>query len=413
MITGHGHLPQLMLKLLDYTACIVLAALAFEACVTVLEFVCPKTSFRYVPQMLVLIVVMLLYIFSMWVAYWWRNHELPLVTFIGCASHYVAFVGICAGCWIQHEFAMHFEAKHRLWASFLCCVVYLVSIICLFGVSHWFWLSRVKHSLFQAVVDGMEADVIGFVTSWALTNTVLLSVSENAAENLFMLDGSSVEIEKWQGWCWLLWVAFLSTLAILSLGTLSRLVQSSHCPRRRKVAHVVRTCLVMTTAWGWLIVGRWLFHTKVLPDHDPMAVYTSFAVACNSLALFMVVCIGILAPSSLQIVSFRHAAFAGIHGASMLVALAWEGALAQALNTLNAGPVIASPVWWSLAAKAALAVLLPGAVLPFYVSRIKPLVLTAEEEQLRFLSPESSDASLMGKLGWPGWPEQVTAAAAH
>merc|ERR1719433_2660587 len=257
----------------------------------------------------------------------------------------------------------------------------------------------------------MEANVIGFITSWALTNTVLLSVSENASNNLFLPDGSSIKIEKWQGCCLLLWVAFLSTLALLSLGNLSRLVQISHCPRRQKVAHVVRTCLVMTTAWGWLIVGRWLFHMKILPDHDPMSVYTSFAVACTSLALFMVACIGILTPSSLHIVSFRHAAFAAIHGASLLVALAWEGALAHALNTLNAGSIVASPVlWWNLAAKVALAVLLPGVVLPLYSARIKPMVLTAEEEQLRFLSPESSDESLVAKLGWRGWSEEAAAA---
>jgi len=191
---------------------------------------------------------------------------------------------------------------------------------------------------------------------------------------------------------------------------LSRLVQISYCPWQRKVANVVRTCLVMTAAWGWLTVGRWFFFTEFLPDHDPMAVYTSFAVTCTSLALFMVVCIGIRAPSSLHNCSFRHAAFAGIHGASLLVALAWEGALTHALNTLTAGPVVTSHVsWLSLAAKAALAVLLPGVVLPFYASRIKPMVLTAEEEQLRFLSPESSNENLLGKMSWPGWPGQAPA----
>jgi len=412
LMAGPGHLPQLMFKLLDYTACIFLAALGFEMFSTALEFASTKTSYTYAPQILVMAVVVLLYILSMSVAYWWRNRELPLVTFTSCASHYVAFVGVCAGGWIQHKTAMHFEAKHRFWASLLCCWVCLVCIICLCRICNWFWSSRVKHNLFQEVVDDMEADVIGFITSWALTNTVVLSLSGDAAENRFLLDGSNVTLEKWQGWGLLIWAAFFSTLAILSLMSLSRFVQVSPCLWRRKVAHVVRTCLVMTAAWAWLIVGRWLFHTKFLQEHDPMTVCTGFAVVCTSLALFMVACFGVLAPSRLHSCSFRHAAFAGIHGASLLVALAWEGALAHALNTLTAGPVVASPVsWWSLAVKVTLALLLPSMVLPVYAVHIKPAVLKAEEEQLRFLSPESSSESLIGKLRWPGWPEQATAAA--
>jgi len=74
----------------------------------------------------------------------------------------------------------------------------------------------------------------------------------------------------------------------------------------------------------------------------------------------------------------RQAIFISINGASLVAAFAWEKSLAHAINVIAIKYEVG---WGGLVPKTLLALLIPVAVLPVYLTYIKPIVIKVEEER--------------------------------
>mmetsp|Transcript_97888 Transcript_97888/g.188948 ORF Transcript_97888/g.188948 Transcript_97888/m.188948 type:complete len:532 (-) Transcript_97888:56-1651(-) len=422
MVMSPGPLSQLVLKLIDCTTSIFLAVLWFEAVNTVLSYPSVKKLFPCAQEVLATVLLIFFYTVVMWLTYRFRDHEIGLVVFAGSGAHFVAFAAMKANGETQYEVVKQFGESHGPWIAIVCCFFCFGCLLGLFRLAHVLWFDKQHHDKLHHVVEEMELDILGLAGSWAITLVVLQIISgkyhpkkpyflqvdfpfaTSAVSNpaptelwaggvnhthvdlignnhthsglaMMEMGGSPVPkgYKEWHSWFMLFWALGLTIIAVFSIEYLGRVMRDAS-PTKRRAVHVARMCLVMTIAWGYLLWGEWLVYDKFFAGHDPMVKYLAFAIICTVLSLVM---IAILAQLDGSIPTVRQAIFISINGASLVAAFAWEKSLAHAINVIANKYKVG---WGGLVPKTLLAFLIPLAVLPLYVTYIKPIVMEADAD---------------------------------
>jgi len=421
MVMSPGQLSHLVLKLIDCTTSIFLAVLWFEAVNTFLSYPSVKKLFPSAQEVLALLLLLFFYIVVMGLTYIFRDREIGLVAFAGCGAHFVAFAAMKANGETQYEVVKQFGESHGIWIAIVCCFLCFGCLLGLFRLAHLFWFDKIHHHKLHHVVEEMHLDIVGLAGSWAITLVVLQSISgkyhpkkpyflqldlpfatsalsstastelwavnrthkdfagnSHIHHGLTMMDmvGSPVPqgYKDWHSWFMLFWALSLTIIAVFSIEHLGRVMRDAS-PAKRRAVYVARICLVMTIAWGYLLWGEWLVYNKFFYGHDPMVKYLAFAIICTVLSLLMIT---VLARLDGTRATVRQAIFISINGASLVAAFAWEKSLAHAINVIAIKYEVG---WGGLVPKTLLALLIPVAVLPVYVTYIKPIVIEVEEER--------------------------------
>jgi len=229
--------------------------------------------------------------------------------------------------------------------------------------------------------------------------------SGHTHNSLAMLDMVGTPVPKgykgWHSWFMLGWAVSLTVIAVFSIEHLGRVMKDAS-PWKRRAVYVTRMCLVMTIAWGYLLWGEWLVYDQFFYGHDPMVKYLAFAVICTVLSLILIT---VLAQLDGKKATVRQAIFVSINGASLVAAFAWEKSLAHAINVIAVKYEVG---WGGLVPKTILALFLPFAVLPAYVTYIKPAVIEVEEERQQskrdsiFTPPALSGSRATTSIKTPG-----------
>lgn len=398
MAMAPGPMSELVLKLVDTSISIFLAVLWFSAFSALLGTRRVHDMFPYAEEVFALLQVVALYVIMMVVAYFWRDKEMRLVTFAGCGAHYVAFAGIRAIGETQNEAAKAVANNYGHWMAFLACVVGIAILICVFRITHVCWVHRVGHDKLREVVDDIELDIIGLIGSFAVTQALrhALTGQYPQLKHLFFQQplGGAVHHQQplaeqpgllvgfhavrgnpdgknsWQKWFLLGWSVLLTVIAACSLTYLNRVSESaSRCVS--KTIHIAKVVLVMCIAWGYLLWGEWTFNEAFL-DGDPMfgEICFSSLATLTSLAL-----ITVLARLNVKLPAVRQTTTISITGASLVAAWSWEHCFDHALDVIGKKYQVG---YDGMVPKAVLAFFIPLAVLPVYVTYIKPRVMEAE-----------------------------------
>mmetsp|Transcript_17919 Transcript_17919/g.56465 ORF Transcript_17919/g.56465 Transcript_17919/m.56465 type:complete len:510 (+) Transcript_17919:88-1617(+) len=391
MALSGGTMSFLTLKLVDTTISIFLALLWFSAFSTLLNSRQVHALFAYAEEVFALLQVMMLYVIVSYIAYLWRDKDVRLMTLGSCGGHYVAFAGIRAAGETQFE-------SSKAVARFI-------------GEDYGHWASIVVCALGFLVIEEMELDILGLTGSFAVTQAVrhvltgsypprghlllqLFGRPEQAPlalaaggprtvqrfEGLGRSAGPQADSghEAWQRWCMLGWAMGLTILAAFWLMYLSEHGEFTG-KIARKCSHVMRVLLIMCIAWGYLLWGEWVFVETFFEGHS-ITGQMSFAVIATlcSLVLIMVV-----AGVDLRRRSARHFTCIGVMGASLVAAWSWEHIFDAALDTIAERYQVG---FGGLVPKVTLALVIPAAVLPVYVTFIKPKIM--EESEAGNWAPE-------------------------
>lgn len=409
MVMSPGQLSHLVLKLIDCTTSIFLAVLWFEAVNTFLSYPSVKKLFPCAQEVLTFLLLIIFYAVVMWLTYRFRNDDISLLCFAGCGAHFVAFAAMKANGETQYEVVNQFGEKHGIWIAVVCCFLCFGCLFGLFRLAHVVCFDKMHHDKLHHVVEEMHLDIVGLAGSWAITLVVLqiisgkyhpkkpyflqldlpftssstaqpeidLTGSNYTYDGLHMMDMGGMPAPKgykgWHSWFMLFWALSLTIIAVFSIEYLGRVMRDAS-PMKRRAVYITRMCLVMTIAWGYLLWGEWLVYDKFFYKHDPMVKYLAFAIICTVLSLVMIT---ILAQLDGKKATVRQAIFISINGASLVAAFAWEKSLAHAINVIAIKYEVG---WGGLIPKTILALLIPVAVLPVYVTYIKPMVIEVEDQ---------------------------------
>mmetsp|Transcript_29833 Transcript_29833/g.80765 ORF Transcript_29833/g.80765 Transcript_29833/m.80765 type:complete len:559 (-) Transcript_29833:120-1796(-) len=414
MAMTEGTVSFLVLKLVDTTISIFLALLWFSAFSTILQSDYVHSLFPYAEEVFAITQVFVLYAMVMLIAYLWRDKDVRLMTLSSCGAHYVAFAGIRATGETQFESSKYVGKDYGHWASIVVCALGFACLGLVFRVFHLLFLRRVGHSKLDEVVEEMELDIVGLTGSFAVTQVVrqaitgsypptahlllflgsesasrwpsLWPASATASASLlpgqkgppaldFLAEASSPGMQKhelWQRNCMLIWAVCLTLLAAVWLMYLSEHGDfTGHFVR--KCSHVMRVLLIMCIAWGYLLWGQWAFNENFFEGH-PIIGQMCFAVVATFCSLLFIV---VVATLDLKRHSARHFACIGVMGASLVAAWSWEHVFDGSLNIISERYEVG---FGGLVPKATLALVIPAAVLPVYVTYIKPKIMEAQVE---------------------------------
>lgn len=133
-----GQVRDLTFQAIDMSTSIFLAVLWFSATDDVLASPMFNDAFPYAEEVFASLQVILLYVIAMVVAYAFRDNKYYLLTFSGCAAHYVAFAGIKATGEAQHMFGktVAYDGTEMYASLGFCIIVFgvfsIMSLICFF-----------------------------------------------------------------------------------------------------------------------------------------------------------------------------------------------------------------------------------------------------------------------------------------
>lgn len=390
MALSEGTMSFLVLRLVDTTISIFLALLWFNTFSVIVHHEVVHALFPYAEEVFAVAQVVILYAVVLVVAYVWRDKDVRLMTLGSCGAHYVAFAGISATSKTQWEsteaVTTLFGREVAPWASFLVCILGLAGFGLVFRVLHVLWTGKVSHDKLHEVVEEMELDIIGLTGSFAITQTLRHALTGNyPGGHLFLFELRSEAARLWTDlanpdghmthtkWQRLMVLLYSVTLTMVAVGWLLALSEygESTNPLRRKCSHVTRALLIMCIAWGYLLWGEWTFIEGYFAGHSIIG-QMAFAALATFCSLFLIICISGI---TLQKRSARHFAAVGIMGASLVAAWSWEHVFGESLDLLGRKYQVG---YGGLVPKAVLSFVIPAAVLPVYVTYIKPKLLEVE-----------------------------------
>mmetsp|Transcript_2044 Transcript_2044/g.6196 ORF Transcript_2044/g.6196 Transcript_2044/m.6196 type:complete len:291 (-) Transcript_2044:9-881(-) len=185
-------------------------------------------------------------------------------------------------------------------------------------------------------------------------------------------------VPAWQGWFMLGWSLALTAASALGFTYLGAWAEQGGS-LVKKTAHIVKVVLVMCIAWGYLLWGEWMFKDALF-GRDPMVGKMCFAVAATIVSLCLVWGLVRLHGGHWETEAVQQTVNVSITGASLVTAWAWEHCFDQALHVIGQRYEVGHG---GLVPKAILAISIPFAVLPFYVTYVKPRVMEAQEREMR------------------------------
>jgi len=403
MALSPGPISDLVLKLVDTSISIFLAVLWFSAFSGVMDSQPVHRLFPFAEEVFVVVQVLVLYTLVMAVAYVWRDKELRLAAFGGCGAHYVAFAGIHATGEVQHE-ASKFSDETGHWWTFLVAGASFLILALVFRASHLGWLRPLEHPKLDEAVEDIELDIIALTCSFAITQALRHALTGRYPEHHASLlqqalapspqvaaagpaalqlagcdghrhtPGAMHEVhEAWQRWFMLIWSLGLTAVAAVCLKYINAIGEYGG-RYARKAAHLTRAMLVMCIAWGYLLWGEWVFN-EVLFVGEPVVALMSFAVLTTLISLAL---ISGLAQMDVGLRPVRQTVSISVTGASLVAAWSWERCFDAALDIIGERYQVG---YGGLVPKVALAFSIPLAILPVYVTYIKPRVMEAERRE--------------------------------
>lgn len=395
-----GAVSQLTFKLVDLSTSIFLAVLWFSATTEVLETELIKHAFPYAEEVFAILQVFILYALAMAIAFYCRENKYNLLTFCGCAGHYIAFAGIKATGESQHIVQKYLPEDYKVYASIgFCFVVLLVftilSVICFFA-----WRKNVKHDEFNMAIEEIEYDIVGLVLSFAMMQAFrhVLTGRYPPEAHMFLQDGGVTacgldhhyEHNATQRALMLAWSVALTIIAMVCLQPMEDLkARSSYWTH--KAVHVLQVVLVMCAAWGYLLWGEWQFYQTIFRG-DKMFGKMMFAIMATVVCLMFT--IGLAFATHERFSNARGYADLVIMAISLVAAWSWEHCFHTALNVVAAEYDVG---YGGLVPKIVIAMCIPLIILPGYVVFLKPIVVeneeAAKEEETLLYIQKSQDAS--------------------
>lgn len=376
-----GQVRDLTFQAIDMSTSIFLAVLWFSATDDVLASSTLHDLFPHAEEVFASLQVILLYVITMLVAYNLRDKKYYLLTFCGCAAHYVAFAGIKATGEAQHMFGetVAYEGTKRYASLGFCAIVFgvfsIMSVICFFS-----WRRFVKDDRLQHAIEELELDIIGLVLSFAIMQAlrhVLTGHYPAQAHLLLQLAGGSdctsgphhQHTASQRGLMLLVSVA-LTLLAFLSLRFLEDCKTDYWTS---KVAHTIQVVLVMCVAWGYLLWGEWQFYETMFSG-DKMFGKMVFAVIATAASLLIILILAFATHERFS--SARGYAKISVMAVSLVAAWSWEHCFHTAINVLADQYQVG---YGGLVPKIVIALAVPVIILPGYIVFMKPIVVEVDE----------------------------------
>lgn len=396
-----GAVSNLTFRMIDLSTSIFLAVLWFSASADILESATFKKAFPHSEEAFAVLQVLLLYGLTMVVAYVFRHNKYYLLTFCGCAGHYIAFAAIRATGESQHVAGKMVEKDHGVYASFgFCFVVFAIlagmSLVCFFS-----WRRHIKADEegveLHLAVEELELDIIGLVLSFAIMQALrhaltghypsnahlLLQEQMLAGDGDFNFSGASESSgcvsphshshTAWERSLMLLFSVVLTIIAMVSLKPLEDLKVTCNY-WGHKAVHILQVVLVMCVAWGYLLWGEWQFYETYFHG-DKMFGKMVFAVIATVVSLIIIIALAFATHERSS--SAKGYANLCVMAVSLVAAFSWEHCFHTAINVIATQYEVG---YGGLVPKIVIALCIPLIILPGYIIFLKPIVVEVEEK---------------------------------
>lgn len=388
---AHGAVSDLTFRMVDLSISIFLAVLWFSASADILASEVFSGMFPHAEEVFAITQVIILYAVAMVVAYLFRDNKYYLLTFSGCAAHYIAFAGIRAVGETQHIMSTKMVDKdHGAYVSFMFCMLLFlvcggISLICFFA-----WRRNVKSDELQIAVEDLELDIIGIVVSFAIMQALrhaltgryppqahMLLLEQSDRNDLDFL-GSRPHIHPKthtmeQRMFMLAWSIALLIISFFSMRYLEAIKERSEY-WIHKIIHVVQVVLVMCVAWGFLLWGEWEFYETIFKG-DPMFGKMVFAIIATFCCLLIITALAYATDERFS--NAKGYADLCIMAVSLVAAWSWEHCFHTAINVVAVQYQVG---YGGVIPKIIIALLIPLVILPGYVIFLKPIVVGIDEK---------------------------------
>lgn len=387
-----GAVRDLTFRAVDISTSIFLAVLWFSASADVLDSDLIKHSFTHAEEVFAILQVFLLYALTMLVAHHFRHNKYYLITFCGCAGHYIAFAAIKATGESQHVAGSMAGKEYGPAATFAFCFVVFAILFGMFAICFFAWRKYQKDERndFDMAVEELEFDIVGLVLSFAIMQAVrhLLTgrypsqahfflqeaqlTSEVSAFECGLDDAPHLQHTAGQRAIMLMLAIVLTALSVALLEPLERLKEQYEY-FGHKAIHGVQVVLVMCVAWSYLLWGEWQFYETYFHG-DTMFGKMVFAV------LATIVCMLII--TALAFATADHFSYAKgyanlcVFAVSLTCAWSWEHCFHTAINVIAAQYQVG---YDGAVPKLVVALLIPAVILPGYVMFLKPIAAEASQ----------------------------------
>lgn len=397
MALSKNVLSYLTLRLVDNSISIFIAILWCEVFRQTIKTFDLREMYPTAVDVVCIGQIFALYALAVLVIFFLRKSEVAINTVGSCAGHFIAFVGMEGVRQIARRITQVVD-DHWLIARYLLgFTISLVVCKTLFAIvldkALAVLLGPQKEMLEEVreVIDEMEMDITGLVTSFQLTQIMrFLMVGKGA-----MQEHAHVHHPEWARELMLLWAIGPLILLVFAIPKLHHGVRQHR--EAKKIVQFIKILLVMLAAWGNLLWGQWLFFEAVYKDHGMFA-HLLFAVLVsiigNDLLVMMASMLNYSRSESCMtkleyfmemspeiagdlIDSLQKAAIVSVTAISMVVAWSWEHCFLMAFDSVG---VHYSVGYEGLIPKLVLAIAAPFTMLPTYVCHIKPRVLALHKK---------------------------------
>lgn len=388
-----GAVSDLTFRMIDLSVSIFLAVLWFSASADVLETEAMRTLFPYSEEVFAAVQVIILYAVTMCVAYYFRYNKYYLITFCGCAGHYIAFAAIKATGESQHVTQNLVRDSNAPYVSFAWCFVVFTILAGMSLVGFFAFRRHVKdEEELNLAVEELELDIVGLVVSWAVMQAVRHTLTGHypAQAHMFLQQqvgalshevslsdcntdsGPHIQHTQAQRSFMLLFAIGLTIVCCVSLNIIEEAKEKSKY-WVHKAYHVLQVVLVMCVAWAYLLWGEWQFYETFFHG-DKMFGKMVFAVIATFICLLII--IGLAFATATRFSNAKGYADLCVMAASLVTAWSWEHCFHTAISVVADQYQVG---YGGMVPKMIIALIIPLVILPGYMVFLKPIVVEIDE----------------------------------
>eukprot|EP00933_Yihiella_yeosuensis_P067410 TRINITY_DN721_c0_g1_i3.p1 TRINITY_DN721_c0_g1~~TRINITY_DN721_c0_g1_i3.p1 ORF type:complete len:503 (+),score=95.26 TRINITY_DN721_c0_g1_i3:64-1509(+) len=377
MALEDGILSELTMKLIDTFISIFLAILWFNCFSTALKTFGVSTMFAYAEEVFGVVQIIILYAIANFIIHKVRDDKKACITFSGCAAHYIAFVAIGTSAISQEHGSEQLASNEVEPVMSFALVCVIIGVLVVGAVAnHYIWRKDMKHHVMDECIDELELDILGLVSSFAITQAVRHSITgryPHYGHFFLQLEGAPGPAhEAWQRWFMFGWAVALTAVAVFVLPILNKMGHDSWLMHH--LTHCFKVIVIMLVAWGYLCWGTWQFNETMFKG-DPMFGHMVFACLATCVCLFVLWAMSKRMgdnPTPAQ----RETNIITITGISLVAAWSWEHTFNMAFDIIGNEYQVG---YKGLIPKLVLAITIPAALLPTYIRHIKGRVIEDDE----------------------------------
>lgn len=382
MALSDGRVRELTLKMLDTFTSIFLAVLWFNTFNQALETFDVADMFPYATELFTVIQVVVLYAIASAIAWVFRNDDMRLTTFCSCGAHFIAFAGIGASAEWQSAVADKVGTNFDELAVFTFVLIVAGFLGIMFLINYFAVRKQDDAKKYHSAIEELQLDIVGLVLSFVITQAIRHTLTGNyPAMHLLQVDGGMAndpthdKPKAWQRNFMLGWAFLLIVLAAFLLPILNDWAAGSTSTVAHQWIHVLKVVLIMLIAWGFLLWGQWEFHEHLFPAEGLFG-HMLFAILATFVCLGVLVCMAKFSEVSTtrQAQQTYNIITTGI---SLVAAWSWEHAFDEAFDIVGHEYQVG---YKGLVPKLVLSIVVPAALLPIYLSHVRPRVKEFEEE---------------------------------